>query len=128
MALDSGSVVHVASEGDTPCYTLDSSAKARPCAEFIVGDGGTMPNLGQKTLNLSCDKAQFSSVFQIAPVHRPLMSVGRICDNGNEVLFKAEQAVVRNAQGSEVCVFDRQPGGLYIAKLKLLAPFQGQER
>ena len=128
VALDSGSVCHVASMADTPCYTLDGSAKARPCAEFIVGDGGAVPNLGQKTLNLSCDKSQFSSVFQIAPVHRPLMSVGRMCDNGNEVLFKAERAVVRNAKGVEVCIFDRQPGGLYVAKLKLLAPFQGQER
>ena len=57
---------------DTPCYTTDSSAKARPCAEFVVGDGGTMPNLGQKTLNLSSDMAEFPSVFQIAPVHRAL--------------------------------------------------------
>ena len=69
VALDSGSVVDIASESDTPSYLLDSSASARPCDEFIVGDGGTMKKLGQKALNLSSDCASFSSVFQIAAVH-----------------------------------------------------------
>ena len=54
VALDSGSVVHVAAEGYTPCYILDDSSKARPCEEFIVGDGGTMK---KKTLNLQSDQA-----------------------------------------------------------------------
>ena len=52
VALDSGSVVHIASEADTPAYVLDSSPSAKPCEEFVVGDGGTMRNLGQKTLNV----------------------------------------------------------------------------
>ena len=128
VALDSGSVVHIAAEGDTPCYLLDDSAKAKPCEEFIVGDGGTMRNLGQKTLNLSSELASFSSVFQIAAVHRPLMSVGKICDNNNEVLFTHDRAIVRGCDGKELCTFHRQPGGLYVAKLKLTSPFGRPER
>jgi hypothetical protein len=123
VALDSGSVVHVASEADTPCYVLDDSAAAKPCEEFIVGDGGTMKNYGQKTLNLKSEKGQFSSVFQIAAVHRPLMSVGRICDNGNSVTFTHDKAIVRGRDGNDICVFTRNGGGLYTAKLKLTAPF-----
>ena len=128
MALDSGSVVHVISEGDTPCYTLDASPGARQCAEFVVGDGGTMKNHGQKTLNLSSESSQFSSVFHIAAVHRPLMSVGRICDNDNSVVFDKERAVVKGSDGAEICVFTRSPGGLYTAKLKLTSPFGRPER
>ena len=82
-----------------------------------------MKNLGQKTLNLSSDLADFSSVFQIAAVHRPLMSVGRICDNDNEVLFTKETVVVRDSKGREICVFTRTAGGLYVARLKLTSPF-----
>ena len=92
-----------------------------------MGDGGTMKNHGQKTLNLESDGSQFSSVFQIAAVHRPLMSVGRICDNNNEVVFNKTQAIVRGSDGAEVCVFTRQPGGLYTAKLRLKSPFGRQE-
>ena len=128
VALDSGSVVHIASEADTPAYVLDSSPSAKPCEEFVVGDGGTMKNMGQKTLNLSSGCASFSSVFQIAAVHRPLMSVGRICDNGNEVLFTADKAIVRGTDGTELCTFTRSGGGLYVAKLKLSSPFGRQEK
>jgi hypothetical protein len=127
VALDSGSVVHVAAEGDTPMYVLDNSASARECANFIVGDGGTMENKGQKRLNLSCGDSDFASVFQIAAVHRPLMSVGKICDNDNEVRFTKTRAVVLDSRGAEICVFTRQPGGLYTAKLKLRSPFGRQE-
>ena len=55
------------------------------------------------------------SIFQIAKVTRPLMSVGKICDNGMEILFDEKRAVVRDkSDGSELCVFERKPGGLYI--------------
>jgi len=69
-----------------------------------------------------------SSVFQIAKVTRPLMSVGRICDHGMKVAFDAQRAVVTDDKVSELCVFERKPGGLYIAKFRLKAPSPGFTR
>ena len=67
-------------------------------------------------------------VFQIAAVTRPLMSVGKICDEGHNVTFDKEKAIVRHTDGSELARFVRQPGGLYVAKMKLRNPlgFSGQ--
>ena len=76
----------------------------------MVGNGERLPNTGQRTLNLqpmSDSEANLSSCFQNAKVTRPLMSVGRICDNGLNVVFEATQAIVRDAGGSHVCVFLR---------------------
>ena len=87
-----------------------------------MADGGTKPNLGQKTLNLTEDGTELKAIFQIAGVTRPLMSVGRICDEGHNVLFDDVMAVVRTKAGEEECRFHRQPGGLYIAKMKLRSP------
>ena len=87
-------------------------------------DGGCIPNLGQMKLNLS-DKvinSDVQSIFQIAAVTRPLMSVGKICDEGHTVTFSDVLAVVCNKQGEEICKFHRNPGGLYVAKLKLRSP------
>ena len=96
--------------------------------QFLMGDGGETPNLGQKSLSLDGDSGAFTSCFQIAAVTRPLMSVGRICDNGCTAEFDKSQAVVRNSDKSEVCIFTRQPGGLYTAKFKLKVPgFTRQE-
>ena len=86
-----------------------------------MGDGGAIPNLGQKSLNLTdSDGGQdINSIFQIAAVTWPLMSVGKICDEGNKVLFDATVAVVMDSTGAELCKFHRAGGGLYIAKMKL---------
>ena len=64
------------------------------------------------------------SIIQIAAVTRPLMSVGKICDAGHEILF-----VVRSREGEELCKFYREPEGLYVARLKLRSPagFAGLE-
>jgi hypothetical protein len=125
VALDSGAVVHVCSPSDCPGYVLEESAGSKRGQQFLMGDGGEIPNLGQKSLNLSDSdgKKELRSVFQIAAVTRPLMSVGKICDEGHKIAFDKLKAVVTNAQGAEICRFERSPhGGLYVAKLKLRNP------
>ena len=89
-----------------------------------MGDGGTIPNLGQSKLNLTDELVDrdIQSVFQIAAVTRPLMSVGKICDEGHSVTFDAIMAVVKASDGSEICKFTRNSSGLYVAKLKLRNP------
>ena len=90
----------------------------------MMGDGGEIPNLGQSQLNLSDNVVgrDIQSVFQIAAVTRPLMSVGRICDKGHRVTFDNVMAVATDKEGGEICWFHRNNGGLYVAKLKLRSP------
>ena len=89
-----------------------------------MGDGGTIPNLGQATFNLTDTSADrdLQSTFQIAAVTRPLMSVGKICDEGHTVTFSNVMAVVRAKDGSELAKYHRTNGGLYVAKLRLRNP------
>ena len=90
-----------------------------------MGDGGTIPDLGPKKFNLSDNAAgsDLPSIFQIAAVTRPLMSVGKICDEGHEITFNNVCAVVRSKDGAELCRFHREAtGGVYFAKLKLRNP------
>ena len=91
---------------------------------FLMADGGKIPNQGQKSLKLAdlSSGKDIASVFQIAAVTRPLMSVGKMCDEGKTVSFDKDMASVKNKEGKEVCVFHRQAGGLYVAKLMLRAP------
>ena len=131
VALDSGSQEHVCDEDDCPGY-LTCPSPGSECGQcFIVGDGGKLENQGQRHLNMqpfSNSSVSMASCFQIARVTRPLMSVGKMCDNGLTVTFDDKKAVVRDAKGMEVCVFERQPGGLYLGKFKLKAPSPGFPR
>ena len=47
VALDSGAVVHVCAPSDCPRYSLEASPGSRKGQEFLMGDGGVIPNLGR---------------------------------------------------------------------------------
>ena len=94
--------------------------------------GDKVPNRGQVHLRLEAQGGAedaeinaLNSTFQIAKVTRPLMSVSKICDSGLTATFDKHKAVVRDAGGRTVCTFKRV-GGLYAARMKLKAPFQGR--
>ena len=125
VALDSGSTDHVASTVDIPGYVVEASPGSKAGQGFIVGNGQRVPNDGQSCLNLQSTGKSSNTVattFQVAKVSRPLMSAGRLCDAGMDVHFKKERAEVLAADGSVIMSFERQNGGLYIAKLRLKRP------
>ena len=127
VALDSGSTDHVCHSGDAPGYLVEASPGSKVGQGFIVGNGARVPNDGQVHLSLQGGDAHgntMSSTFQVAAVSRPLMSVGRLCDAGMDVLFKKDRAEVLSAGGAVILSFERQPGGLYVAKLRLKRPSQ----
>ena len=131
VALDSGSQDHVCDEIDCPGYVTEPSPGSMRGQCFIVGNGGRLDNKGQRSLNLEPlddDSTPLKSCFQIAKVTRPLMSVGRICDNGMKVEFTHDKAIVINPEGAHVCAFERKPGGLYTCKFRLKNPMSGFTR
>ena len=50
------------------------------------------------------------------------MSVGRLCDAGLDVVFKKDKADVMDGGGHVVLSFERNNGGLYVARLRLKKP------
>ena len=104
-ALDSGAVVHVCSLEDCPGYSFEESPGSRSGQRFLMGDGRTIANLGQKSLNLTDDDHDLRSVFQIAALTRPLRNVGEICDEGHNITVDTVQAVVRDKGGADFASF-----------------------
>jgi len=128
VALDSGATDHVCHSGDVPGYIVEASPGSKAGQGFIVGNGARVPNDGQTLLSLQAsgkDGNTVSTMFQVAAVSRPLMSVGRLCDNGMDILFKKDRADVLSSDGTVILSFERQVGGLYVAKLKLKKPTNG---
>ena len=131
VALDSGSQDHVCDEIDCPGYSTVASPGSSRGQCFIAGSGDELPNVGQRQFNmrpLEDGTIDVKSCFQIARVTRPLMSVGKLCDNGLEVTFNDKQAIVRDKDGAQICCFERAPGGLYLCKFRLKRPDLGFPR
>ena len=86
-----------------------------------------MANEGQIILEMLAplEEGQHNTVdvtWQIADVCRPLLSVSKICDAAQHtVTFDSKRAVVRDAKGRIVCIFQRK-GNLYIGRMKIRNP------
>ncbi len=81
----------------------------------MVGNGDRVKNQGQVKLRMKSEGDEgllTSSVFQIAEVTRPLMSVSRICDQDMVCIFEKDHARVVDPKGNVVARFERE-GGLH---------------
>ena len=114
---------------DAPGYAnfLVESPGSKRDQQYIVGNGAEVPNEGQVKLNLEADGMGESpgnlikSVFQVAEITRPLMSVSRVCELGHKCIFDDEKAEVVAKSGKVLCAFRRE-GGLYVAEMKFESP------
>ena len=127
ITLDSGCVDHVMDAAEAPGYCILESAGSKRKQNFVVGNGQRCPNKGEMHLNMEAFVGSMAypikSVFQIADITRPLMSVSKICDQGLQCIFMADKAVVKNAKNETVCEFQRR-GGLYVATMRLKRPIE----
>ena len=129
LTLDSGCVDHIADLADVPGYrcVLEPSAGSKRWQNFVVGNGAGVPNEGQVRLRMKTAEGKLmASVFQVAEITRPLMSVSKICDQDIFCLFSKKEARVITESGDVLAVFQRD-GGLYTAEMTLCAPIQNYE-
>ena len=90
----------------------------------MVGNGERVKNQGQVKLRMKGKDENgllMSSVFQIAEITRPLMSVSRICDQDLVCIFEKTHARITDKDGKLVARFERD-GGLYTCTMKLRRP------
>ena len=90
----------------------------------MVGNGNRVANQGQVKLKMQGKNPEgllMSSIFQVAEITRPLMSVSRICDQDMVCIFEKTHARIVTKQGETVARFERD-GGLYTCTMRLKKP------
>ena len=138
VALDSGSVEHVANAQHLPAST--PVIKRPDHRNFVAANGGEIIKYGEADVDM--EQANGSTValsFHVADVTRPLHSTGRICDSasrscpsGHEIIYTRDEAVVAPAgalsqfisQTRRIATYKRArnsqgKGGLYVASMKM---------
>ena len=115
---DSGASDHIVSPTNIPWIEITPSRASRNGGGYVTASCDRIGNEGQCALQLEVADGEnaANSVFQVAQVTRNLMSIGRICDNGNEVLFTKDKGVVTGKDGKAIVTFTRGKG-LHVATL-----------
>ena len=105
-------------------HTLSPSAGSKSGQKFTVGNGERVENRGQirlRTKNKDNTGSILATNFQVAEITRPLMSVGKICDQDLVCIFEKTHARIADQKGHTVARFERD-GGLYTCTMRLKKP------
>jgi hypothetical protein len=54
---------------------------------YVTADGGRIPSLGEQKLSMRVEGRKIVTTFQVADVNKPILSVTKFTEDGNEVKF-----------------------------------------
>ena len=78
---------------------------------FIVANGADIPNEGEfKVPSVSNDGVWSNHLWQVAPVTRPLLSIGEESEGGKLFVFGARGGCIYNLMTQEIETFPRIDG------------------
>ena len=115
---DSGACETVIPANLLPNIMLQSSAAQKAGVEYEVASGKAVPNLGEKHCEIYCEGATSSMLmhFQVADIHRPLLSLSRAADQGFVSHLDYYGGWLEDTATGEIIPIKRQ-GNLYIMQI-----------
>ena len=105
--MDSGAGETVMSEEDLPEVDTKASWGSKHGQKYEVANGEEIANMGEKKFiahmmtTQGGDSGGKGVTAQVCDVHRPLLSVKRVCKHGNRIVFDDEGSYVENKQTGE---------------------------
>ena len=119
LTVDSGAGENVMNEKMAPRTPLRYSDEQDAGVLYTTANGETMPNRGKKVLHVVTKEGHTRAMnMQITDVNKALMSVARICDAGNTVIFKKDGGIIKNNKTGEETKFRRE-NNVYRMTVKL---------
>jgi hypothetical protein len=120
--IDSGAVEHVLPERWLPCIKMEESPGSKAGKKYLSATGQEIPNLGQKAIVGKTREGQARGiVFQVAPVRKPLMSVAKMNEAGNDVNLTGARPHILNTKTKQITDLRRE-GKTFILDLWVKHP------
>ena len=115
--MDSGSADCVARAEMFPQVEMEESPGSKAGQCWTTATKEEVPNEGQKTVPVVTEEGRNKKIcWQIAPVHKPLMAVGKICDQENICVFGKRGGFIRSNETGELTTFWRK-NGIYVMRM-----------
>ena len=117
MAIDSGATETVVGEGMLESIETVEGEAYRKGVQYEVASGTLIPNLGEKRFVAMGEGGQLRKMkAQVCEVNKALLSVKRVVQAGNRVVFDKDGSYVEDTYTGERMPL-REEGGMYMLKL-----------
>ena len=116
--MDSGACVSVMPENMCEGISIMENDLVRAGAEYEVANGESIPNLGERRCEVMTvgTLAPKRIVFQVAAVHKPLLSISGCADMGFDCFLGKEGGSLRDRTTGETIPLIRK-GSLYVVRM-----------
>ena len=126
MAVDSGATETVVGEGMLTSIDTKPGSAFRRGVKYEVASGELIPNLGEKRFVGVCENGETRNMTaQVCDVNKALLSVKRMVQAGNRVVFEANGGYIEDTHTGER-IHMKENGGMYMLKMWVQRPFHGQ--
>ena len=117
MAVDSGATETVMGEDMLSSAETKMGAAARRGVEYGVANGVTIPNLGEKTFTFqTMEGAERKITAQLCDVNKGLLSVGKVANAGNTVVFTRDGSFIEDdSTGERIAI--KEENGMYMLSM-----------
>ena len=124
MAVDSGASETVMSESFLPSVETKPGSASRRGVQYEVANGVRIPNLGEKSFQgyTEGEGLKRGITAQVCDVNKALLSVHKLVQSGNRVVFDSEGAFIEDKATRER-IWLKEQGGMYT--LKMWVPTEG---
>lgn len=126
MAVDSGATETVIGEHMLANIETREGIAFRKGVQYEVASGALIDNLGEKKfLGVSEEGTTRSITAQVCDVNKALLSVKRMVQAGNRIVFESAGGYIEDIGTGERLQL-REQGGMYMLKMWVQRPFRGQ--
>jgi len=116
-AVDSGASETVINEDMAPNIDVTESTASKRGVEYEVANGVTIPNEGEKRFEaMSEEEIKRKITAQVCDVNKALLSVKKVVQAGNRVVFDASGSYIEDLESGEK-MWLREAGGMYMLKM-----------
>ena len=95
--------------------------------EYEVANAAVLENLGERRCQMKTSEngKVLNMKWQVVDVHKPLLSVSKLTEQGHDVVFKPKEAYIQIAGGERLML--KKSGGVYEMEVWVRSPdFSGQ--
>ena len=119
ITVDSGACESVAPTTFAQGFELKESEGSKAGQKYTTASGTEVPNMGEKTMEVWTKEGNSGQLtFQISEVTKPLGSVKRMCEVGNQVVFDdGGSYIINKATGKKTWLEEKN--GIYVMKVKI---------
>ena len=126
MAVDSGATETVINEDMLKSIEIKAGDAQKRGVQYEVASGELIPNLGEKKFMGVSESGDARTITaQVCDVNKALLSVRKIVQAGNRVIFDPQGSYVEDIASGEKLQL-REQGGMYMLKFWVKRDFQGQ--